>query len=119
MAVLLTLRTIICMGTAFTIWFVAIGLVGGDGTLLGALLPVWLGGMAGGVIACVFSARQGLVMAFVSGVLLMIGFLYVRHGVSDLPLGNNTMLTLWPVWFPPSFYVGAYAYLAAMLGRKG
>ena len=118
MAVLLVLRTIICMGTAFLVWFVSRDFAGFDSTLLSVLVPVWLGGLVGGVVACVFSVRQGLMMAFVSGVLLTIGFLYVRHGISELPLGPDTMVTLWPLWFPAAFYVGAYGYLSVMLGRS-
>jgi hypothetical protein len=31
-----------------------------------------------------------------------------------MPMGENTFVTLWPVWFPPSFYVGAFSYMQFM-----
>ncbi len=116
-AVLSGLRTIICMGVAFLVWYVLVVIVKTPQTLLGVLVPVWLGGLAGGAVAAIFSPRQGITMAFTSGVLLAAGFLWVRHGIYGLGLGENTFLTLWPVWFPPAFYVGAYAYIT-YLTRK-
>ena len=99
------------MGVALLVWYVLILWSGLPNTLVGVLAPVWLGGIAGGVVACLFSVRQGIVMAFASGVLLAFGFLWYRHVIADLPLGSNTMITLWPVWFPAAFYVGAYGYI--------
>lgn len=116
-AVLSALRTIICMGVALLVWYVLVVMVKMPATLLGIVVPVWLAGLAGGVVAVIFSPRQGVTMAFGSGVLLMVGFLWVRHGVWDLPLGDNTFLSLWPVWFPPAFYVGAYGYLRFLIYR--
>ena len=116
-AVLSALRTIICMGVAFLVWYVLVVMVKMPATLLGLVVPVWLGGLAGGVVAVIFSPRQGVTMAFTSGVLLTLGFLWVRHGFWDMPLGDNTFLSLWPVWFPPAFYVGAYGYLRFLIYR--
>jgi hypothetical protein len=117
LAVLSGLRTIICMGVAFLVWYVFVVLLKTPETMLGVLFPVWLGGLLGGIVSVVFSARQGVVMAFTSGVLLALGFLWVRHGYLDLPLGDNTFVSLWPVWFPPAFYVGAYGYLNFLIYR--
>lgn len=117
LAVLSGLRTIICMGVAFLIWYALVVLLKTPQTLVGVLFPVWLGGLLGGVVSVVFSPRQGVVMAFTSGVLLALGFLWVRHGYWGLPLGDNTFVSLWPVWFPPAFYVGAYGYLNFLLHR--
>ncbi|MEM7099891.1 MAG: hypothetical protein AAF541_16610 [Pseudomonadota bacterium] len=111
MVVLSTLRTMICMGVAVLVWYVIVLAVPPAGNMLLTLMPVWLGGLAGGVVAVVFSARQGVSMAFTSGMVLMAIFLWYRHVVMDIALGTNTMLTLWPVWFPPTFYLGAYGYL--------
>jgi len=116
-AVLSGLRTIICMGVAFLVWYVLVVMVKMPATLLGLVAPVWLGGLAGGVVAVIFSPRQGVTMAFTSGVLLALGFLWVRHGYWDMPMGENTFLSLWPVWFPPAFYVGAYGYLRFLIYR--
>ena len=116
-AVLSGLRTVICMGVAFLVWYVLVVIVKTPATLLGVVAPVWLGGLAGGVVAVVFSPRQGVTMAFTSGVLLALGFIWVRHGVLDMPLGENTFLSLWPVWFPPAFYVGAYGYIRFLISR--
>ena len=117
MAVLAFLRTLICMGVAVLIWFAWILTFPPSGSLLSILVPVWLGGIGGGVVACIFSPRQGIVLAFTSGVVLAAIFLWFRHVVQDLPLGPNTMLTLWPLWLPAAFYVGAYGYLL-VLARK-
>ncbi|MEM9622046.1 MAG: hypothetical protein AAF993_10385 [Pseudomonadota bacterium] len=119
MAVLATLRTMICMGVAVLVWFVLVLTLRVPDSLLGALLPVWAGGLAGGVVSCIFSTRQGMTMAFTSGVLLMCGFLWYRHVVADIGLGENTVITLWPLWFPAAFYVGAYAYLTILASRSG
>ena len=122
MAVLATLRTLICMGVGLLVWYVLVlTFKGGQlsfGGLSSVLVPVWVGGLAGGVVACIFSTRQGVGMAFTSGVLLAIGFLWYRHMVVGMGLGENTMLTLWPVWFPPSYYVGAFGYLNILANRK-
>ncbi len=112
MAVLATLRTLICMGVAVLVWFVLVLALNLPDTLVGALLPVWAGGLAGGVVSSIFSLRQGLTMAFASGVLLMFGFLWYRHIIADISLGENTLISLWPVWFPAAFYVGAYGYIS-------
>ena len=117
LAVLSILRTVICMGVALLVWFVLVRIVGMPSTMVGVLVPVWLGGLAGGVIGMVFNPRQGLNMATTAGVLLMAGFLWYRHAIVGLGLGDNTFLTLWPVWFPPAFYVGAYGYLSLILQR--
>ena len=61
----------------------------------------------------IISGNQG------DGVLLTLGFLWVRHGYWGMPLGDNTFLSLWPVWFPPAFYVGAYGYLRFLIFRAG
>lgn len=114
--VLSFLRTIICSGVAFVVWYIAAQLLGAQSTL-GVLLPVWLGGLVGGLVSSLFNPRQGIVLAFTCGLLLMIGFLWYRHGMSGLGLGPNPFLTLWPVWFPPAFYVGAYGHLLMLAKR--
>lgn len=118
LAVLSGLRTIICMGVAFLVWYVLVVIVKMPGSLLGVLFPVWLGGLTGGIVSVIFSTRQGLMMATTSGVLLAVGFLWVRHVYLGIGLGTNTVLTLWPVWFPPAFYVGAYCYLSFLIYRE-
>ena len=119
-AVLEFLRTIICSGVAFVIWWIIsnalVSSEGGAGSLLSLLIPVWVAGLIGGAICSVFNARQGIMLAFTCGVLLAIGFLYVRHGLAGMPLGSDTLRTLWPLWFPPAFYAGAYGYIVVRRG---
>ncbi len=117
-SVLAFLRTIICSGVAFVVWYILVNALQAPNTVMGALLPVWVAGFVGGVISAVFNARQGIMLAFTCGVLLMIGFLFVRHGLADIPLTGNTIIVLWPVWFPPAFYVGAYGYILMIAGRR-
>ena len=114
-AVLAFLRTIICSGVAFVIWWIISNAMGA-GSLLSLLIPVWVAGLIGGAICSVFNARQGIMLAFTCGVLLAIGFLYVRHGLAGMPLGSDTLRTLWPLWFPPAFYAGAYGYIVIRRG---
>ena len=116
-AVLSVLRTIICMGVAILVWYLFVVILKTPQTFVGVLYPVWIGGLLGGVIAVVFSPRQGLGMAASSGVLLAIGFLWWNHVYLGLSVGTNTFITLWPVWFPPAFYVGAYGYLNFLISR--
>ncbi|MBT7333400.1 MAG: DUF1614 domain-containing protein, partial [Gammaproteobacteria bacterium] len=98
--VLLALRTLICMGIGVLVWYVLVFIVKMPLSGLGILMPVWFGGLAGGIVAVIFSPQQGVMMAFTSGVLLALGFLWVRHGLMDVGLGTNTLVSLWPVWFP-------------------
>ena len=109
-AVLVVLRTIICSGVAFVVWYVLSGALGGA-SLLAVTIPVWVAGIIGGAACSIFNQRQGIVLAFTCGVLLTVGFLYVRHALVGVSLGENTLITFWPMWFPPAFYVGAYGYI--------
>ncbi len=109
--VLMGLRTIIGSGVAFVVWWVIATALGSPQTFVGTLAPVWLAGLAGGVVCALFNPRQGVVLAFSAGLLLTFGFLFVRHGLAGVGLSGNTLVTLWPVWFLPSFYVGAYGYV--------
>jgi len=43
--------------------------------------------------------------------MLAIAFIIFRQGYLAIPLGEDTMRSLWPLWFPPTFYLGAYSYL--------
>ena len=109
--VLMALRTIIGSGVAFVVWWVIATALGSPQTFVGTLAPVWLAGLVGGVVCALFDPRQGVQVGFAAGVLLTLGFLFVRHGLAGVPLSGNTLVTLWPVWFLPSFYVGAYGYV--------
>jgi hypothetical protein len=115
---LIALRTVIGMGVAFTTWLALVRLIDASGTVVGTLVPVWVGGLLGGLVCALFGVRQAVSLAFTCGLLLALGFLWLRHGVLDLDLGQNTLLTLWPVWFPPAFYVGAYGYLKFLQWRS-
>ena len=99
------------MASAVFVWLCLLTIMGAPTTLLDVLLPVWIGGFAGGVICSVFSLRLGLYMAFGSGMMLAIAFIIFRQGYLAIPLGDDTMRSLWPLWFPPTFYLGAYSYL--------
>jgi hypothetical protein len=105
------LRVLIGMGAAIFVWLALVLSIGNPNSMLSIIAPVWLGGLTGGVVCSVFSMRQGVSMASVCGVLLMVGFIWVRQGMLEIPLGEDTFLSLWPVWFPPSFYVGAFGYI--------
>jgi hypothetical protein len=112
--ILLGLRTLITMGVGLLVWYVVVLAMGAPEQLLKVLLPVWLGGIAGGAVCSIFSPRDGIIMAFTSGVLVAGGFLWVRHVIYGMGLGENTMVTLWPLWFPPAYYVGAFVYILVL-----
>ena len=111
MTVLLVLRSIVSMSSAVFVWLCVMTMIGTPASLFDVLLPAILGGFVGGVICSTFSLRLGLYMAFGSGMILAIAFIIFRQGYLAIPLGDDTMRSLWPLWFPPSFYFGAYAYL--------
>jgi len=99
------------MASAVFVWLCLLSMMGVPTTLLDVLIPCWVGGFVGGVICSTFSLRLGLYMAFASGMTLAIGFILFRQGYLGIPLGDDTMRSLWPLWFPPAFYLGAYSYL--------
>ena len=111
LTLLLFLRTGVALSLGLFVWTLSTDLFLGLPTMLALLGPVWLGGMCGGFVCVLFSPQQGLSLAFVAGLLMAFGFLLIRHGYLGLPMGPNTFVTLWPMWFPPAYYVGAYGYL--------
>jgi hypothetical protein len=82
--------------------------------LAGVIVPVWVAGLCGGGVAALFSPRQGISVAFTTGVIMALLFLGFRHMYLGLPLGPNTLVTLWPMWFPVAYYLGAYGYLTVL-----
>ncbi len=118
LTVLSMLRTIIGTGVGFVIWYLSTAMLAGNGDLMAVLLPVWFAGLVGGVVCTLFNPRQAITLSFTCGVLLAVGFLWFRHAYLGLDMGSNTFITLWPVWFPPAFYVGAHGYLLVLLARK-
>jgi hypothetical protein len=105
LSVLSLLRTMIAMMVGGFVWV--------PGVMV--LLPVWIAGMAGGAVCTMYSARQGIPMAAVSGLLLALLFLWFRHVHLALPITGGALVALWPLWFPPAYYLGAYAYVLVLL----
>ena len=108
---LLFLRTGVAVFSGLLIWVVVTQLVGGNASLPSLLIPVWCAGIGGGVLCTVFSPSQGVSLAAVSGVVMALGWLTLRHWVLQIPLEDDWLIALWPVWFIPAYYVGAYGYL--------
>ena len=50
-------------------------------------------------------------LAFTTGVIVAVLFLAFRHLYLGLPFEAHTLLTLWPMWFPVAYYLGAFGYL--------
>ena len=69
--VVITTPAIAMMVGSFVWFVVSNGL--GQPTGVAALLPVWMAGMAGGAVCTLYSARQGVAVAAVSGLLLALG----------------------------------------------
>ena len=108
---LLFLRTAVAACVGLFVWVVARDLFANGENLMAVTLPVWMSGLAGGVVSALFSPRQAIALAFTTGVILSVLFLAFRHLYLGLPLGANTLLTLWPMWFPVAYFLGAYGYL--------
>lgn len=108
--VLSFLRTIICTGVAFVVWYILSQALGGTGAAA-VLLPVWVAGIVGGVVATLFNPRQGIMLSFTSSLLLTIGFLWFRHVYLGIGLQGNPLTLFWPLWFPAAFYCGAYGLI--------
>ena len=111
------LRTVIAMMVGGFVWVLISNALGQPATVM-ALLPVWVGGLAGGVVCTLYSPRQGIAMAAVSGLLLALLFLWFRHVYLALPIAGGTLVALWPLWFPPAYYVGAYVYVLFLLRSR-
>ncbi len=112
--VVLFLRTAVAACSGLLVWVLVQGGFGSAETALGSILPAWISGLAGGVVASLFSPRQGISIAFTTGVIMAALFLAFRHVYLGLPLGSNTFVTLWPMWFPVAYYLGAFGYLTVL-----
>ena len=108
---LLFLRTAVAACMGLFVWVLARDLFANGENPIAVTLPVWMSGLAGGVVSALFSPRQGIALAFTTGVILAVLFLAFRHLYLGLPLWANTLITLWPMWFPVAYYLGAYGYL--------
>ena len=114
LSVLSFLRTLIAMMVGGFAWVLVNNALGQpEGAMV--LLTVWIAGLAGGAVCTMYSARQGVAMAAVSGLLLALVFLWFRHIHLALPITGGALVALWPLWFPPVYYLGAYAYVLVLL----
>jgi hypothetical protein len=111
---LLFLRTAVAACLGLLVWVLVRDAFATEESLLTVTLPVWVAGLAGGVVSVLFAPRQGIALAFTTGVIMAVLFLAFRHLYLGLPLGANTLLTLWPMWFPVAYYLGAYGYLTLL-----
>jgi|TARA_Y100000991_G_scaffold215382_1_gene205623 ammonia channel protein AmtB len=114
LSVLSFLRTLIAMMVGGFVWVLVNNALGQPAGAM-VLLPVWIAGLAGGAVCTMYSARQGVAMAAVSGLLLALVFLWFRHIHLALPITGGALVALWPLWFPPAYYLGAYAYVLVLL----
>jgi hypothetical protein len=110
----LFLRTAIAGCSGVLVWVLVRDALGADQTLSTAIVPVWVAGLAGGVVSAMFSPRQGITVAFTTGVMMALLFLAFRHVYLGMPLGSDTLQTLWPMWFPVAYYLGAFGYLTVL-----
>ena len=117
---LLFLRTAVAACLGLLVWVLVRDAFASEESILTVTVSVWVAGLAGGVVSALFAPRQGIALAFTTGVIMAVLFLASRHLYLGLPLGANTLLTLWPMWFPVAYYLGAYGYLVLMqrLHRK-
>jgi hypothetical protein len=110
----LFLRTAIAGCSGVLVWVLVSDAHGADQTLSAAIVPVWVAGLVGGVVSAMFSPRQGITVAFSTGVMMALMFLAFRHVYLDMPWGSDTLQTLWPMWFPVAYYLGAFGYLTVL-----
>ncbi len=107
LTLLMSLRGLIAILAALFVWYVlqqTLGVV----SMVTLLVPVWLGGVCGGVVCASYSRRHAVVMGLICGSALAVGFLFTRWSAG---VAFDSLLAFWPLWFPPSFYVGCVIYL--------
>ena len=110
----LFLRTAVAGCSGVLVWVLLRDALGSNHTVAAAIVPVWVAGLAGGVVSAMFSPRQGITVAFTTGVMMALVFLAFRHVYLGIPLGSDTLQTLWPMWFPVAYYLGAFGYLTVL-----
>ena len=110
----LFLRTAVAGCSGVLVWVLLRDALGSDHTVAAAIVPVWVAGLAGGVVSAMFSPRQGITVAFTTGVMMALLFLAFRHVYLGIPLASDTLQTLWPMWFPVAYYLGAFGYLTVL-----
>lgn len=110
----LFLRTAIAGCAGLLVWLLMRDSLGSEQSVAAAIAPVWIAGLVGGVVSALFAPRQGITVAFTTGVMMALFFLVFRHAYLGLPLGSDTLQTLWPMWFPVAYYLGAFGYLTVL-----
>ena len=68
----------------------------------------------GGGGECVVCASSGYYCCVYDRVIMALLFLAFRHVYLGMPLGGDTLQTLWPMWFPVAYYLGAFGYLTVL-----
>ena len=109
----LFLRTAIAGCAGVLVWVLMRDSLGSEQSVAAAIAPVWIAGLVGGVVSALFAPRQGITVAFTTGVMMAL-FLVFRHAYLGLSLGSDTLQTLWPMWFPVAYYLGAFGYLTVL-----
>ena len=110
----LFLRTAIAGCTGVMVWILMRDSLGSEQSVATAIVPVWVAGLVGGVVSALFAPRQGITVAFTTGVIMALLFLAFRHVYLGMPMGGDTLQTLWPMWFPVAYYLGAFGYLTVL-----
>ncbi len=110
----LFLRTAVAGCSGVLVWILIRDALGSDQSIAAAIVPVWVAGLVGGVVGAMFSPRQGIMVAFTTGVMMALLFLAFRHVYLGMPLGGDILQTLWPMWFPVAYYLGAFGYLTVL-----
>ena len=110
----LFLRTAVAGCSGVLVWILIRDALGSDQSIAAAIVPVWVAGLVGGVVGAMFSPRQGMTVAFTAGVMMALLFLAFRHVYLGMPLGGVILQTLWPMWFPVAYYLGAFGYLTVL-----
>ena len=110
----LFLRTSVAACLGLLVWVLVRDVFDNANNLAAVTVPVWIAGLAGGVVSVLFAPRQGIAVAFTTGVIMAVLFLAFRHLFLGVSLGGNTLVTLWPMWFPVAYYLGAFACLALL-----
>ena len=113
LSVLSLLRTMIAMMVGGFVWVLVNNALGQPPGVM-VLLPVWIAGLAGGAVCTMYSARQGIPMAAVSGLLLALLFLWFRH----VHRRCRSRVVHWSRcgrYGSTAYYLGAYAYVLVLL----
>ena len=105
------LRTAIAGCAGVMVWVLMRDSLGSEQSIATAIVPVWVAGLVGGVVSALFAPRQGITVAFRTGVMMALLFFGLsprlpryaagwRHAAYPLADVVSSGLLSWRFWLP-------------------